>query len=472
MTSLERKVLATIRARDLLPETGGLVLAVSGGPDSLAMLHAVTGLCRRRFPDVRLTVAHLNHGIRKEAGGDARFVRAQARALGLPCRVGRADVPARAGARGIGIEQAGREARYAFLESVARRVGATHIATAHHADDQAETVLMRVRRGAGPRGLSAIPYLREAFHSETAGSPVRIVRPLLDVTRREIEDYLRRAGLRPRLDATNLSPDPLRNRVRLRALPALERAWPSLRRDLLRVASAAQALCAAAGPLRAGAAPALFRRAGDCLVFDAAAGRRLPASLLADAVGQALRETGLWRRMFERRHFISVVRLFRRSGAVSLPGGLTARRTGDAVVVHPAAPPPDDEAEAPLPPRRPGARSSNALIEAEVLPGSMEWLKERPADGTVEFADYDRIAPPLCVRPVRAGDRMRPLGMRGRRKVGDILTDLRLPLWERRNARVLTAGGAPIWILGARLSDDVKLTPQTRLALRLTWRRG
>lgn len=186
-----------------------LLLAVSGGPDSIALLHGCARLVGTGRRDWRLSVAHLDHALRPDSADDAAFVLAAATALGLPAELRRADVAALARDEGTSIEEAGREARYRFLEEVAP--AGTLIATAHTLDDVAETVLINLLRGTGSAGMSGIPARRG-----------RVVRPLLEARRRELRDLLDAAGLAYRVDPSNADPVFLRNRVRAELLPVLE----------------------------------------------------------------------------------------------------------------------------------------------------------------------------------------------------------------------------------------------------------
>jgi len=216
-------------AREALLRPGlGMVVACSGGPDSLALVEVLRQL--RASYDLRLCVAHFEHGIRGEASAaDARFVRDYCAARALPCIIEAADVPQAAQAAGQSLETMGRELRYAFLERVRVAQGMDVIATAHHADDQAETVLMHVLRGAGLTGLAGIRPRRG-----------RIIRPFLGVTKAQIRAYLQLVHLTPREDATNDEPDCLRNRVRLELLPELRAAYnPRITQALCQLAALA-----------------------------------------------------------------------------------------------------------------------------------------------------------------------------------------------------------------------------------------
>jgi tRNA(Ile)-lysidine synthase len=186
-----------------------LVLAVSGGPDSMALLHGAATLVADGARRWRLTVAHLDHALRPDSAADAAFVAEVASALGLPCSVERRDVRALASSWRIGVEEAGREARYRFLDDVA--AADALVATAHTADDAAETVLLNLVRGSGLRGARGIPARRG-----------RVVRPLLGARREALRAMLDRAGLAYRLDPSNVDPTFLRNRVRAELLPILD----------------------------------------------------------------------------------------------------------------------------------------------------------------------------------------------------------------------------------------------------------
>jgi tRNA(Ile)-lysidine synthase len=206
-----------------LPDGIPLVLAVSGGPDSTALLHGAARIAPRR--GWRLTVAHLDHSLRPSSAEDARTVAEAAAALGLPSELRRVDVASLAAAEHRSAEDAGRQARYRFLEEVAGALGREAlVATAHTADDAAETVLLRLARGAGLRGLRGIPARRG-----------RIVRPLLAERRTGLREALDAAGIPYRLDPTNEDPrHAARNRVRAELLPALERLNPAVVETLVR----------------------------------------------------------------------------------------------------------------------------------------------------------------------------------------------------------------------------------------------
>lgn len=220
----------TLLQHGLVAPGGRVLVAVSGGPDSLALLHALHAL-REELGLADLQVAHLDHGLRgAESAADAAFVAAFCAARSVPCHVGRADVAALIQERKVSTQQAARTARYQFLGTTADAVGAGQIATAHTQDDQAETVLLNILRGSGLDGLRGIPIRRGRF-----------IRPSLNTSRAEVLAYCEANGLTPRLDASNLTTDHYtRNRIRLELLPHLARHYnPGVRSALLRLSEIA-----------------------------------------------------------------------------------------------------------------------------------------------------------------------------------------------------------------------------------------
>lgn len=219
-----------VRHRLLLPGQTVLV-AVSGGADSVCLLHVMAGL--REKLGIAVRAAHLNHRLRGvESEGDARYVSRLARRLGVPVTTGSRDVLAYQAGHRLCLEDAARQVRYAFLADVAAEVGADRVAVGHTADDQAETIMMHLVRGAGPTGLLGMRPFSVWTSPGLAG--LTVVRPLLAVDRQSTHSYCRQRGLRPRSDSSNLSSSPLRNRVRQELMPLLRAYNPRVGEALIR----------------------------------------------------------------------------------------------------------------------------------------------------------------------------------------------------------------------------------------------
>jgi tRNA(Ile)-lysidine synthase len=318
----------TIRRYRMLAPGDTVVAAVSGGADSTALLRVLVALKE----DLRLEVhvAHFNHRLRDDADTDAAFVADMARGFGLSFHEGSGDPRAHVGS-GRSLEDAARRLRYGFLTSVAREARAQAIATGHTLDDQAETVLMRVLRGAGPWGLAGIPPGR-------SHAGVRIVRPLIETPRAAVEAWLGAAGVEWREDATNRDQAMLRNRIRGVLIPLLEGYNPSIRRTLARLADVMRDETLALDALAARRVAALLSSRGDAVRVGLAAFRRASPALQRRALREAIRR--LRGGNIEGVGFVHLegarrAALEGRPGAVAeLPGGLRAVRVGNALEIR------------------------------------------------------------------------------------------------------------------------------------------
>ncbi|MDI6870874.1 MAG: tRNA lysidine(34) synthetase TilS [Bacillota bacterium] len=484
------QVRRTIERHRMLASGDRVVVAVSGGPDSVALAHLLWRLAGEY--SLSLHVAHLNHQFRgEESEAEARLVAELAAGWGLPCTVEAVDVPAYLALHGGSAEAVARRLRYAFLERVARAADASRIALGHQADDLAETVLMNLLRGAGPRGLSGIPPVR-------AG---RYIRPLLETGRGEILAYLEAEGLPYRLDSSNASPVFFRNRVRHQLLPYLEREFaPNLRAILARTADILRAedeyLEGVAAHLRTALMTARRGKGSatvlDGFTYDCADLAGLPPALLRRLVRQVWAELageaaeaeedfpGEGRLSYERvEAVVALVREGRTGARLELPGGVTVRRRYTQLLWERC--PPGQAEPVPVPPvelKVPGETlipATGLILEVEEravtdAAEAARLVEEVKAAGPFSAAlDADRLEPPLVARRRRPGDRFRPLGAPGEKKLKDYLIDAKIPAEERKNL-VLVAdrqGRRPVWLVGDRPAEAVKVTGATRRVLLL-----
>ena len=472
------QIVQTTRQHRMLDQDVVVVLAVSGGPDSLAMMHALCSLRGQALPHFAGHVAHLHHGMRPlEGDRDAAFVREQAELLGLPCHADEVDVPGDARALGIGVEEAGRRARYAFLGRVAAHVGATRVATAHHADDNVETVLMRVARGVTRRALAGIPPVRPL----APGSAVNVIRPMLACRRAQVLAFLEGRDLRGQTDSTNLQRDSLRNQVRLDLLPLLEqRLAPGITESvLLGIQRFRKARAALVRRAQHAVAEGPVRCTPEHVSFGASWLAGLDDALASEIVHQIVQPFVAATDALTTGHHQDVLRLCRShstTGRVTLPGALTVRRQYGRCAIEPRKVTPADSlpvaapvdmagGETPLP----GFLGSLTVAIQANGPGVLDqFLRDRTP--RMAMVDADCLCGELCVRAWRAGDRMRPLGAPGRRKLQDIFTDLRVPRLQRHRTPLLTVDDRPIWIIGHCMAEDVKVSAQTRRVARIVFR--
>jgi tRNA(Ile)-lysidine synthase len=309
-----------------------VIVAVSGGPDSVALLRALQAMKIEAGGPGRLIVAHFNHRLRPEANDDTRFVADLAQRLELPFELGEADVENLAGVRGDGVEAAAREARYNFLHAVAQQCGARYVATAHTADDQTETVLFNILRGTGLAGLAGMPRAR------VLGPAVSLIRPLLTVRREEVLQYLDELGQQYRIDPTNASHDFTRNRLRHELLPLLREKYnPEIDAALQRLSQ----LALAAQRVIEQSAEELLNR---CLISTKSDEIRLSISLLTSVDPHLRREVfvALWRRMtwplqsmgFAEWNFLAQTAQEPESNVKrSFPGNITVQRCGSEMLI-------------------------------------------------------------------------------------------------------------------------------------------
>lgn len=466
-SSVADRVLRTVRRRRLFERDARVVVAISGGADSVALLHVL----RELEPDGSLTVAgaaHFNHQLRGAAADeDERFCRSLAATLGVPFEAGRGDVRSLARQQGRSVEDAARQARYAFLSAAADRLGADAIAVAHTRDDQAETFLLRLLRGAGPRGLTGI--------QPRAG---RVVRPLIDVTRAEVRAYIEERGLAFREDVTNRDVTIPRNRVRHELIPYLEREFsPGIVDVLAREAAIARDDEDRLQIEAIDFARTVVLRSSDAGVeLDTAALTSLHPALASRVARIALSQLAGDR--FVGFDHVEAFLDFARGAsgaALSLPGQ-QGFHLGARIVLKTGKARPQGRSRR----SAAGAKAENGFrfplsIPGEVTLAEQGWAisaapLERGPEGGLSARGYTAVVPaadlhlPLWVRSRRPGDRFRPLGMGGlEKKLQDFLVDRKvardlrdsLPLVVDESDRI-------VWVVGQSVSEDFRVTEPAR----------
>ncbi|MCY4623767.1 MAG: tRNA lysidine(34) synthetase TilS [Chloroflexi bacterium] len=437
-----------------------LVAAVSGGPDSLALLHALH--CITDFHRLSLHVAHVDHGLRPSSGRDADFVREHAEALGLPCTVVAVDVPRRRD--GSFSEAAARDARYGALAGIAERDGAAAIATGHTLDDQAETVLLHAVRGAGLAGLRAMAALSDA---PVKGANARVFRPLLGIRRGDTVAYCRELGLSPVLDESNDDTRIPRNLLRVEVVPLLERLNPRAVEALARMAENAGGALDFLDAALDAEWPALASTVDGVVALGRERLRSLHPALQALAVRRAYEAAGGASGSLDAVNVEAALRLA--SGPAgreaTLPGGVRAEARHDALVLRSSGAPGQPPLEGEHPIHVPGVASAGGWrVEAQVVP--MPASLDAPP--FVAHLDADALGGELCVRGRRQGDRFQPLGMaQGSRKLQDYFVDAHVPRRERDAVPLLVSPRGVAWVTGHAVAHWARVTPETRRVLRV-----
>lgn len=454
--SIHHKVLDAIRQFNLCQPADRLIVGVSGGADSVALLDLLATL-----PDFPLTliVAHLNHCLRgNESDGDQRFVQQLADSYQLSCELHRVDVKQLAGQQRLSLEEAGRKARYDFFNDLRSQHGASAIAVAHHADDQAETFLLRLLRGAGTAGLSAMAPLNQTG----------IIRPLLAVNRQELRAHLTARQLTFREDSSNGDQTYLRNRVRHELLPLLQEYNPAISKQLATTAT----LLGEDETLLAHCTESTFSQISRCGTGWAALAlhdlKRQPRPLRLRLYRQSIMTILANLQRFELRHHQLLDKLLLEgvTGArLNLPQSLVATLTAEHLLFA-------QKEQLQI------AAPSKAIIDAPGIYGlgnGLSLIIERVAapeqwkvlPGTTTYVDPDLAPFPWQVRPVEPGERLELLGMTGSRSVQDILTDLKFPRHLRRSLPLISCGEAPLWLAGIRRSRHALVQTDQKQAFRI-----
>lgn len=450
-----RKCAAVLETLGVGAGPGGVSLAaVSGGADSVALLHVL----RELYPEVSLHVLHFNHQLRgAESERDEEFVRSLAQEMNLPLAVGRGNVSAEAAGSKMSLEMAARECRYRFFAEKARELRARFLFMGHHAGDQTELFFLRLLRGASSRGLKGMRTVSD-FPGEEVGA-LKVVRPFLGCSREEILDYLRERGFSWVEDSSNRSGDYLRNRIRNELLPLLEGSYsPGLGRTLLRTME----ILWQESDYLSGEIERLKRNGIPFESWHTALQRR--------AVAEALIEWGAEPNLEAVDYFIQ-----NPGKAHSCRGELYLRQEGSwRLCVEEKGNGWNTEEIRVSPGERPEELSltgQGALqVRFEVLgPGEAADWRSKPEG--VEYFDLDRVGDFFTLRHWREGDRFQPIGLReGTRKLQDIFVDRKIPEARRHQLWLgETAEGALFWVEGLRIGEACKVTESTKKILKLTF---
>jgi tRNA(Ile)-lysidine synthase len=451
------KLRVAIQRFGLINKGDRILIALSGGPDSMALLYGLLAI--RGEYDLKLFVAHLNHKLRgRESDQDERFAKSLASKLKLKFFSKKIDVKREAQKRKMSIEETAREIRYRYLESLAEKIKADKIALGHQADDQAETFLMRLLRGAGAAGLSGIPPKRG-----------KIIRPLIQIKREEIESFLKSNKIPSRLDSSNLQTDYLRNKIRLSLLPRIKeefnpRIVESLNRTADIISSQQEYISKKCELILRG----IVTKRKSKLMVDTAEFLGYHACLQREMIRLCVKELkgDLNRFTFESvERALNLIHKEKRGKRAKLVESIWLEHGGNELVFY-----------------RGGKKEYDYPL---TLPGKAvlsEWgiricgkiLKRKPAQEelvgphhNLVYLDWKKLKSPFRLRTRRRGDRFKPLGMKGSKSVADFLIDAQVPRHQRDLVAILTSKGKIAWVVGYRESEGFKVTGDTRSVLKI-----
>ncbi len=448
MTPAEQKVINFIRDNNLFSAGDKILCALSGGPDSVFLLTFL--LKFRRKYKIDIAALHLNHMLRgRSADSDEKFCRNLCGVKKIPFYSVKADIKSEARKQKISVEEAGRQARYSFLQSAAEKNGYTKIATGHNLDDNTETVLLNLIKGTGLKGISGIPVKRG-----------NIIRPLLGISKAEIRSYLLKNKVSSIADKTNLSNDYERNYIRNKIIPLLrKRLNPSLDEAVLR-SSGIFRILASYIDRKTDEAAGIVMENDEIIKINIDKLRMQDKELHTEIIRKIIERNFMAGLSFK--DTMSVLSLLdKKTGAqVQLPGKISVIRERTYLAVL--------------------EKSAFRNIELKINAGKRcklngsyllisEW-KKKPVfnnDKNIEFIDGGRLGSEFIVRRWRPGDKFTPIGMKGTVKVSDFLNAEKVPSAARQARLVLTWNNEIIWVIGSRINEKYKIKQETKRILRL-----
>ncbi|MDP2920224.1 MAG: tRNA lysidine(34) synthetase TilS [Dehalococcoidia bacterium] len=465
--SLEQKVTGFFQEYGLIPLRKPILVGVSGGPDSICLLHILNRL--KKELKLKLHVAHLDHRLRKESAQDAQYVLDLCHEMGVPVTVERRDVQAYRKEHKLSLEEAAREVRYAFLADAAVSIGTDTVAIGHTLDDHIETVLLNILRGTGTRGLRGLLPISRI---EASGHPLAVIRPLLEVSREDTVEYCRLHNLQPRTDTSNRSLAFTRNRVRLKLMPLLKTFNPNIVDSLQRLSRIASDDIAFMEKTAGELWSKIARQEDGAVLLKKKVFRDLPRSIKRLVLRQAVETVRHSLKDIEARHIEDMLELTTgpTGKSINLPFALVFEAAYDCYVLRSA-----DEQPPHIFQQQLGQAYSLTVPGKVEIPGwriSGRIVKEKGSGNEfTEYLDADKAGTELTVRTRRPGDCFQPLGLGAEKKVGKFMIDAHIPRTWRANVPLVCDGEKVLWVVGYRIDERVKVTEKTKRTLRIGFER-
>lgn len=450
-----RRFVETIEKYSMLRTGDRVVVGVSGGPDSLCLLHLLKAA--RKELQLEIYAAHVDHMFRgEESREDARFVRDTCKEWDIPFFEIREDVPGLIERTGLSPEDAARRVRHKFFQKLKSELDADVIATGHNRDDNEETILMNILRGTGPEGLLGIEPKRSSY-----------IRPLIEVPRTAIEEYLDKHGLKARIDATNLTTDYFRNSLRLELIPLIKSKYcPHLGESLRRLSDIIQVEQEFLSQIEKRAWKRVVRIGHECIEIDKEDFLRLPTALKHRVLRRGVKNILGDAKDFEYRHVLLAMDFIDTAATGSrldLPRGLAAEMGYGKFILSLKRP--EEVLDFYHEVKVPGEIHIHELgiwVCAQVMPKTLPIMTTDPL---IAQLDYDKIKANLVVRKRRPGDRFRPLGSKYTKKIKDFFIDEKVPRRRRDEIPIFESGGEIVWVGGLRIDDRFKVAENTERVL-------
>jgi tRNA(Ile)-lysidine synthase len=452
------KIKRTIKKHCMLESGEKIVVGVSGGPDSMALLFVLHQM--QENYNLQLQVAHLNHGFRgKEAARDARFVQDMAQGFGLPCEIKFFDVPSFKKRGTLSSQEAARVVRYQFLEGVMKSCNASKIALGHTADDQAETLMMWLLRGTGLKGLGGMPPVRGGI----------IIRPLIETTREEIETFLKEKRIPFVVDSSNQNADYLRNKLRHQLFPLLKEHYnPQLVKSLVQTASILRIDNEYLEyKTKAILDSIIISHDSTSAVIDSTGLLALPGAIQLRCLRSVLEKVKGNLKRISSTHLNDILKIVLNDKpykVLQLPEGISVEKSYQQLKLtrHQNTPLPFHYCITALPDcvriEEIGREMNFEIMEGNDYAGIAN-------NACVACLDEGKVVMPLTIRNVKPGDRFQPLGMQCEKKIKDFFIDEKVPLTERKRIPLVLCNEVVVWVGGMRIDHRLRVTKNTQKIL-------
>jgi len=456
---LIERVLDTIKEYNMISQNDKIIVAVSGGPDSICLLHILYKL--KEIFNITLYAAHLNHCLRgDEADKDEEYVKEFCNKLGIECFTKKIDINKLSKERGISSESAGREARYEFFDELLKKLEAQKIALAHNANDQAETVLMRIMRGTGMEGLVGIKPVRSNI----------FIRPLINIKRENIEKYCKENNLNPRIDKTNLESIYTRNKIRLELIPYLQK---NFNKDIINVLNRLADTIIIDNDYLDKISKEKYNtycenKAGKVIIYKGAFSEE--KAILNRIIRKAINNLKGNLYDIEKIHIKNLIELQKCNTGkkINLPNGIIAfNNYGDIELTlgEKFRNKPDNDEYILYIDRENIIESFNLKVSLRLI--NKDEKINFKENSFVKYFDFDSAPKNIYLRTRRNGDKFTPLGMKGSKKLKDLFIDLKVPKEERDTIPIIVFDDEIVWIVGYRISEKYKINKNTKKILEI-----
>lgn len=450
--------LSTLKKYNMIEKGDKIIVGVSGGPDSVCLLHLLATL--QRELDIYVYAAHLDHMIRgDESRQDAQFVEKLCRAWDIKLFTERFDVPSYASAEGLSMEDAARRVRYDFFKRVRSEIKADKIATGHNRDDHEETILMNILRGSGLEGLLGIEPVQNFY-----------IRPLIEIPREEIEKYLNQNNILFRIDSTNLTTDYFRNSIRLELIPLIEKKYcPHLGKSLRRLSEIARRDLSFILEEAQKASRDVLDFEPFCVIINIGKFSNLHEAIKYHVARFAIEKIAGDTKGFEEKHTALLVKFIEESETgkmIDLPKGIRGIKEYGRLVLYFKS---EDTNKSNYAyelsvPGKVAIPESGVTIESDIIPHDSNF--KITVDLNIAYLDFDKVGNfNLIVRNRRAGDKFKPLGADGFKKIKEFFIDEKIPQKKRNKIPIVESCSDIIWVAGMRIDDRFKVDDETKKVL-------